>query len=552
VELFDGDERLDLFRILPNTARRSADGLTITYSCEHVLGTLLDDILFQFHTVGNLGVYTADVLNYILQRQTVQRWQLGNVGFDRQFEYTWENETLLGALFSVPKPFVEEFMWTWDTSSFPWTLNLVAPPALVEAYIRYGVNMQGIEKTVDPSNICTRLYCLGYGEGVNQLGISEVNDGLPYLDSDNQDQYGIITRVFVDRRFTSAETLKAFGQKLLNEAKVPRIAYRVQASELYAITNDPIDRFQTGSLVRVIDEEMGEDVTFRVVNKRKSDVIGAPGNVELEIANRPLDLVDMIANLEQKQFINDVYAQGATNIDSHDFADNCDPEHPAVMKFYIPAEATRINKVLLTYECEPFRAYSKAIEGGGAGVITSNASTGHIDPAEGAFNDNGIIVTGAIHISPSRVEDIIFGSGYFFGDTATTGEHTHGGSVPSDGAHDHSVIVFDHSHDMHYHSHRIDHTHEIELPDHTHEIEYGIYEGPTPTAVTVKVDGNTVSGLGTSAQNVDLVEFLSKDGEGRIQRGTWHTIEIAPNKLGRIVANVVTQIFVQSRGGGSY
>jgi hypothetical protein len=105
------------------------------------------------------------------------------------------------------------------------------------------------------------------------------------------------------------------------------------------------------------------------------------------------------------------------------------------------------------------------------------------------------------------------------------------------------------------HTHQItinDHTHQITLAPHTHDIEYGIFEGPTPTTVTVRVDGNVISGLGVSADEVDIVPYLSKEAGGKIERGTWHTIEITPDSLGRIVASVVTQIFVQSRGGGDY
>src|SRR5690606_1016728 len=338
VEIYDGNERVDLFRIVPHTAQRSADGQTVTYQCEHVLATLLDDVLFQYHQIGGLGVYTDEVLEYILGKQTTARWKLGTVEFSRQLEYSWENENLLAAAFSVPKPFAEEYMWTWDTSSYPWTLNLVEPPAGVQAYIRYGVNLRGIEKEVDPTSLCTRLYCLGYGEGVNQLTIAEVNDGKPYLDADTQAQYGIISRIFVDRRFESAETLKARGEALLNELKHPRISYRVDAAELYALTKDPLDRFQVGAQVRVIDEELGVDIISRVVNRRRADVTGAPGDVEIGIANRPQDIAGTIAELQDRQRINEVYAQGATNFDSHDFADNCDPTHPAVLRFYIPAE----------------------------------------------------------------------------------------------------------------------------------------------------------------------------------------------------------------------
>lgn len=583
-EIFDQSERVELFRILPSMLHKNAEESIVTYQCEHVLDTLLDDILFQHHTIGNLGVYTPQVIQYILDRQNVQRWKLGTVSFNRQFEYNWENENLLGALFSIPKPFDTEYMWTWDTTKYPWTLNLVEPPAGEQARIRYGVNMQGIEKIVDPSNVVTRIYGLGFGEGVNQLNFADINGGKPYLDAEPEyiQKYGIMKTVFVDRRFEYADTLKARCQALLDELKQPRVTYIVQASELYALTKDPIDKFRTGAVVRVQDNEIGEDVLIRIQNVRKQDVVGAPGNVEIEIANRPQDIAGSIAELRNRQYINEVYAQGATNINTYDFADNCDPQHPAIMRFFVPGETANINKIRLNYQSEAFRAYSKAIEGGGAVATTSGPSSRETTASGGQTTSGpsststtasgGAVVntrTGYEIISPEVSQD----------ETLFSGLHNHGipdgtrlmtdngGAVTYHAsgehahrlyAHGHRIDIPPHSHDMPHthqigpHTHGMDHTHSINLPNHTHGIEYGIYQGPTPTAVTVRVDGKVVPGLGTSVTDVDIIPYLSKDGSGRVQRGTWHTIEIAPNSLGRIVANVVTQIFVQSRGGGNF
>ena len=36
-------------------------------------------------------------------------------------------------------------------------------------------NLIGIERDEDPTQVITRLYPLGYGEGVNQLTIKDVN-----------------------------------------------------------------------------------------------------------------------------------------------------------------------------------------------------------------------------------------------------------------------------------------------------------------------------------------------------------------------------------------
>ncbi|GIO63589.1 phage tail protein [Paenibacillus cineris] len=566
-EIFDESERLELFRILPSTLRRSNDGQSIEYKCEHVLGTLLDDILFSYHTVGNLGVYTKDVLQYILARQSTQRWQLGTVSISKEFEYNWENENLLGALFSVPKPFDVEYMWTWDTTTYPWKLNLVIPSSTVQAYIRYGVNLQGIEKVVDPSNVVTRLYGLGYGEGVNQLTFSEINGGRPYIDAESTyiQKYGIMQSVFVDRSIEYPETLLASCRAMLNELKQPRISYTVQASELYALTKDPIDKFRTGTMVRVQDKELGEDVTVRVLNVRKADVIGAPGNVEIEIANRPEDIAGSITELRNRQYVNEVYAQGATNFDSHDFADNCDPTHPAILKFYIPEETTRINKVSLSYEVDAFRGYSKAIEAapattsGPSSKSTSGPSTRTTTAGGGGVVDTSTGIESWDLSSPPGLPEVMErAGGHNHGIPSGTQLMTPSGTVTfiESGEHAHGIRSHRHRFSLGDHVHSMDHTHEMDhthtIPAHTHEIEFGIYEGPTPSAVTVRVDGTVVSGLGTSVEDIDIIPYLSKDQDEKVRRGTWHEIQIAPNDLGRIVASVHEQLFVQSRGGGNY
>lgn len=385
--------------------------------------------------------------------------------------------------------------------------------------------MTGLERYIDPTNLCTRIYPLGYGEGVNQLNIADVNGGLPHLDSDTQDQFGIISKVWVDRRYENAESLKARAEALLNEMKLPRTSYKVSAAELYKITKDKVDKFKLGTLVKVKDDELGIEFTSRVVKYSKGDVIMQNGNVTLEIANKTQDIASSLADLQSRQKINETHAQGATNVNVYNLAENCDPTHPAKFKIWIPEEAVRINKVLLTYENEPFRANSKAIQGGGA-ITLSSESDDRYDSQ--------------LHFTGENVGNVA---------TDSAGGHYHmvsGNTTDYDGDHIHWI-------DEHVHYQTlIPHYHEIELPNHIHAIQFGIYEGPTASSNGLFVDGNLVPGSDTSAIELDLTGYLEVDGEGKIQRGQFHEIEIVPNSLSRIVATVVVQFFVQSRGGGSY
>lgn len=599
VEIFDQGERVDIFRIAPIILDKS-DVEINTYQCEHVLVTLIDDVLFQYHEIGGTGVYTDEVINYVLNKQTTIRWVLGQCEFKRQFLYKWENENLLGSLFSIPKPFLEDYMWIWDTTVFPWVLNLVEINQDVQSYVRYKKNMQGIRREIDPTELCTRLYCLGYGEGVNQLTISEVNNGLPYLDASTIAQFGVISRIFVDRRFEDPESLKARGQAILNELQVPRITYEIDAADISSITNDPVDKFQIGTYTRVIDTDLNMNVKALIVGVEKNDLTGNPGAVTIQIANKPRDVAGSIADLADRQRINEVYAQGATNLDSYHFMDNCDPDYPAVLKFYIPEDTVRINKMTLSYETSAFRAYSKAIEGGGNITETTKSGGGAETTSEdggdhrhkvfegmglGTWDDPAYLDTQPDGGHNHKVNNDFPSGSHNHGnpDYLGTGQHSHSFNLETVPPHTHKFLynlktmralrsdqsnafwnvgigVPDSSVDIwtygssgkHTHEIKIpEHKHEISLPSHTHNIEYGIFEGPIPDTITVEVDGNVVPELSTNEDDINIIPYLAKDGGGRILRG-WHEIKITPNKLGRITANIVTQLFVQSRGGGNY
>lgn len=616
VEITDDatSEYIGLFRIIPANTRKLTTINEVQYECEHVLATLLNDVLFRYHQRTNLT--TRENIEYILARQTTKNWRLGDCDFTRYFHYKWENENgLLGPLFSIAEPFDVPYVWTWDTRSYPWTLNLKAPENAVTAEVRYGKNLAEIERETDPSNIVNRLYPLGYGEGDNQLDIKKVNSGVPYIENTASiAEYGLGQYVWVDRRFEDVDSLFASAKAFLAEWSIPKVTYRIKAVDLSALTGVSIDKLTVGKVIRVIDPDVG---TFnaRIVSERKQNMIEAPFDVELEIVNTRSNIGTTLADIERRQEINEVYSQGATNMIIYPYEDNADAQHPAVIRFKLPQEMVRINKLELTYETSAFRAYSRAIEGGGAivtstaaggavvkstssgggttatsssgggttatsssggGVAKSTASGGGSSQTSAAGGDHrhmmfsgtgfagnsepgqSVVLTAAnghsIHVNAGTSAGLSYytqGSSGNHSHSVSIPSHTHDFDVPS---HSHSVTIQNHTHTVNIpnHTHDIDipaHSHQITLPDHTHEIQHGIFKlNRTPSAVTVKVDGNTVPITSTSGDSVNLIPYLSLDSENRVQRG-WHTVEITPNDLGRIHAQLMVQFFMQSRGG---
>ena len=89
------------------------------------------------------------------------------------------------------------------------------------------------------------------------------------------------------------------------------------------------------------------------------------------------------------------------------------------------------------------------------------------------------------------------------------------------------------------------------VKDHTHAIEFGIYEGQRASKATIKVDGKEIPAP-SSYSNIDIVKYLATDSSGKIRRNSWHSIEILPDNMSRIVGAVFAQTFCNSRGGGDY
>ncbi|MCL2215761.1 MAG: phage tail protein [Defluviitaleaceae bacterium] len=371
VEIFDERRRIELFRIVGEDFTRAVKGFR-TYACEHVIITLLDDVLFKFHQIGNRGVFTPEAINYVLSFQTTQNWRLGRCDFNHQFLYKWESENLLAALFSIPRPFINKWHFTYDTTSYPWTFNLVRAETEIGCELRRRKNMQGVTKNMDVKNLVTRIYPLGYGEGDNQLTIASVNNGVPFLDADTIPIYGVKQSIWTDRRFENADSLMATGSQMLEELKHPYVSYSVESIDLFKRTHDEFDEFREGKMVRVIDRADGIDLDTRIMEIYKPDVTTA--DIVVVIANKDRNVAGSIAALQERARINETYAQGSETPQHIPFADNAEPGFPAVFEFFIDAGMVNINQARLRVRLEPYRAFSRAIRGGGG--VTSTTSSG--------------------------------------------------------------------------------------------------------------------------------------------------------------------------------
>jgi phage minor structural protein len=379
-------EEGQLYRIVTSTRNSDEQGF-ITYECEHVIATLLDSIMFGWHVMGGAGVAnnTSAVIRWLLQRQNmrfdpwtgvwttdtqkVTSWRLGVCDINRNFEYGWEQETLLKALWSIPNPFTEDFMWTYNTDAFPYTVNLtrLTPDRRTAIPVMWRSNLVKLTHQSDPTTVCTRIYPLGYGEGINQLNIRSVNNNVPFVQSPVSivNQRGIIERPFIDRRYTNPLSLRDAALALLNALQNP---YEEYSLDMAILTDDARFLPRVGQQVHLIDEDVLTWI-IGVEYKHDEDRI-----VNVQLANQSRDIASSIANAKDRQRIEMAYAQGASTFFTESENGNCDPQNPLLLTLFIPPGLNIVNFIELNIVMERFRIDTQATDGGGARTQSSGAS----------------------------------------------------------------------------------------------------------------------------------------------------------------------------------
>jgi len=534
--VWDGDEFVGTFRFASAACGHEAGG-AVSYSLDGAECTLLDDLIPGHCELGGTGVTTRQVMQAILSYQTTARWTVGRCDFNDEYQYNFEDVTLLEALMSLGGVLAEDYRFVFDTYQTPWSVSLVRLPSVPSASLVYRRNLQRVKRSVD-GMVVTRLYGRGYGEGDNQLTIAPVNGGVPYLDAPLgvREEYGIRCGIHVDTRQTDAETLKAQMARILAAGQKPRISYDATAVDLFRETGEEEDRVSVGAMVRVIDETFPENVSCRVTQVEKEDADGDPGGLKIVLDTGGRDTAEQLNEVLEKIGVHELYSQGATSMYSVRGAENADSTHPMELDFYIPNNVLRINSCLLKWKKQPYRVDFR--------MTASDGQTGTTS-AEGG---GATILTKQVTLSPT-----VISTSFVDEEGRTMNARTGPGTNQNN-----------HYHYLQSHWHNVQvpiviepqdlqvspHSHSFTIPAHSHQLTYGITNGGgTANSVSIEVDGTYVP---ASEGEVDIAPYLETDANGKIRRGTWHTVSFQPDGNARIVATLFIQQFLQSRGGGDY
>jgi len=217
-----------------------------------------------------------------------------------------DGDTILRALFRL-RDTVGGYLYVDNNRALQWATSIGEDKG---QQIRYRKNLIGIERTIDYTQLCNRLYAYGAGEGIEariKLSDADGQDEDYVEDTTSQGAPpagwgGIYKRTFVEKSMTHPNTLLAWANLKLADVKDPPITYRVNTLDLSQSEDYDFsfDALQIGSNVKVIDEDIGIDVSVKVVKIEHPDMLH-PENMIIELANRTKDIANALLEVYDRQ-----------------------------------------------------------------------------------------------------------------------------------------------------------------------------------------------------------------------------------------------------------
>ena len=270
--------------------RQAFGSNTTTVSLEHAIGVLKDTILFGNITTAKIAgksgateVTAKKALQYILGKTA--DWTLGTFDYTDSNPYKFDGETLFDAIEAVSDS-LEDPVWTYDFSTYPFKLNITKRNTAVASELRANRNLRTITKTIDRSGMYTRFYPIGKDD----LHI----DG-DYVEK-NTAAYGVISKVETDASLDTKKELKRWANQRLKKHAEPVVTIDVEGLELADATGEPLDRLTINRVCRIPLPEFGTEIQEKITRLSYQDKIRQPENVKATLANNRTDVTRIIAD----------------------------------------------------------------------------------------------------------------------------------------------------------------------------------------------------------------------------------------------------------------
>lgn len=225
------------------------------------------------------------------------KWQLGSVSalgsgqIALQAGYNRVLEAMLSILEQKP-----DCMMSFDFSTSPWTVNIVAKGTTVSAEGRLARNLSSAKVTYDDTELCTRAYY----EYQTTDSEGDVDSVWAYIDADTMSTYGLIEREVQTGSDYTADEAYRVASEYISKHKHPRVSIETSLDELSNITEETLDAFEIGKLCRLALPDYGVVIEEHITGLSFPDVYGNPRNISARLAEKEDTAITFLHDLESK------------------------------------------------------------------------------------------------------------------------------------------------------------------------------------------------------------------------------------------------------------
>lgn len=277
VELFTPYGSAGIFRV--QQANQQFGGV-MTLNLEHGIVTLADGIIpgtLEEEKTTSARAALAEIIGY----QDV--WRLGTVEVpeDTMLSWSYDYSNLLESFLSILDK-LPAYMATFDQTTTPWTINILAVSDMPASECRLSRNISTLTVETDHSELCTRLYVPGLQAP---------------LEADTIGKWGVVSRGLTGDEGLTADELTAYGTRYLEEHKNPALTVSIDALDLHKATGEQMDAFRLGYVCRVCLPDYGQTINQRIVTLSWPDLIADAENVRLTLASHAETAADTLAGL---------------------------------------------------------------------------------------------------------------------------------------------------------------------------------------------------------------------------------------------------------------
>lgn len=262
---------------------------TRAVTLEHIINTLRDVSMFGEHKTSTIAgdekaktVTARQAAEYVLAFQNI--WTLGDFEYDMSAPFMFNGDDLFSAMEKISSA-LDDPWWEYDLTSLPFRLHIRHRSSAKTCEMRMGRNIATLRKTVDRSQMYTRIYPIG------KKNLHIEGDFL----SKNEGIWGRKDKVETDQSQETEEALRLWAQDRLNRHCEPLVTITIGGLELSRATGESLDHLTLGTMCQVPLPEFHTTITERITKLSWKDKVKEPESVTVTLCNIRQDLASIIS-----------------------------------------------------------------------------------------------------------------------------------------------------------------------------------------------------------------------------------------------------------------